>query len=131
MCCDYDCSLLINGLSGMDLIEYAHGLHLTSGDLLSLDARPLGDDYLIAASCHNRIETDHACRLGVDFAVLSPVRRTPGHNKSEPIGWHGFSELVTDCNFPVYALGGMEMTDVDDARVYGGQGVAMIRGLWG
>lgn len=130
MCCGYDCRLLINGMPVMDVIEFTHGVHLTSRDLLRLDARPLGEGYLVAASCHNRIETDHACRLGVDFAVLSPVKRSPGHEKSEPIGWKGFSDLVTDCNMPVYALGGMEMADVDNARANGGQGIAMIRGLW-
>ena len=130
ICCDYNCRLLVNGMSGMELFEFAHGLHLTSSDLLRLDDRPMGEDYLIAASCHNRTETDHACSLGVDFAVLSPVKKTPGHDKSEPIGWNGFADIVLDCNIPVYALGGMEMSDVDDARSFGGQGVALIRGLW-
>ena len=131
MCGDYDCRVLINGLSGIEMVEYAHGIHLTSSDLLSLDARPVGDNFLIGASCHNRIELDHACNTGVDFVVLSPVEQTPGHEHAKPMGWNGFSELVLDCNVPVYALGGMKMSDLDCAQSCGGQGVAMIRGLWG
>lgn len=130
MCCNYNCRLLINSADVRDLHESAHGLHLTGRDLLSLERRPLGEEYLVAASCHNRNEIEHACRIGVDFAVLSPVNKTASHDNVKPIGWNGFSEIVGDFNIPVYALGGMKITDMDKAFSSGGQGVAMISGLW-
>ena len=130
LCHDYDSRVLLNGLHNLDLIKNSHGVHLTSEDLLSLEERPLGEDYLVAASCHNSVEMDHAGRIGIDFIVLSPVNESPSHKNSVPIGWDCFSKLVLDCNVPVYALGGMKMTDVDNALSSGGQGVAMISGLW-
>ena len=125
------CRLLLNGLPAGDVIEYIHGLHLPSDILLSLDKRPLDKNYLVAASCHNRQEIEHACRIDADFAVLSPVKQTSSHIAAQPLGWSGFSALVTDCNIPVYALGGMQESDTDRARTCGGQGIAMLSGIWG
>ena len=129
ICSEYGCRLLVNSTAGMTMPEYAHGLHLTSRELMGLESRPLGDGYLVAASCHDRIELEQACRIGIDFAVLSPVNKTASHENAEPIGWSGFSEFVQDCNIPVYALGGMKMADMEQAVSCGGQGVAMISGL--
>jgi len=130
LCQNYGCRILLNGMPNMDLIKYIHGIHLPSRDLLSLAERPLGLDYLVAASCHNRAEIEHAGRIGIDFIALSPVNKTPSHENSVPIGWDHFAKLVIASNVPVYALGGMKMTDVDNALSCGAQGVAMISGLW-
>lgn len=125
------CRLLLNGLPADDLVEYIHGLHLPSNVLRSLAKRPLDKNYLIAASCHNRREIEQACRIEADFAVLSPVKQTSSHLAAQPLGWSGFSALVSDCNVPVYALGGMRDSDMDRAWACGGQGLAMLSGLWG
>ena len=61
----------------------------------------------LAASCHDARELSRARTLGADFAVLSPVRATPGHPDARPIGWEGFSRLVEPVDFPVFALGGL------------------------
>lgn len=130
-CNAHGCRLMLNGLPTGDVSEYIHGLHLPSKILLGLDRRPLGKNYLIAASCHNLQEIEHACRIEVDFVVLSPVKHTSSHEAAQPIGWSGFSKMVRECNVPVYALGGMMESDLDQARACGGQGVAMLSGLWG
>ena len=69
--------------------------------------------------------------LGVDFAVLSPVRATPSHPEARPIGWEGFAKLVEPLDLPVFALGGLGPADREAAWAAGAQGVAAIRGLWG
>ena len=57
----------------------AHGAHLTSRALARLEKRPPWPGFGLAASCHDARELALARSLGVDFAVLSPVRATPGH----------------------------------------------------
>ena len=130
LCNNHHCRLLINGMPDMEVLNNVHGIHLSSSELINFNSRPLGANYLIAASCHNSLELDHACRIGVDFAVLSPVRKTISHPAATPLGWDGFGELVADSTIPVYALGGMRKSDIGKAQSCGGQGVAMIRGLW-
>ena len=108
----------------------AHGAHLTSRALALLTERPPWPGFGLAASCHDARELARARTLGVDFAVLSPVRATPGHPDSRPIGWEGFSKLVEAADFPVFALGGLGPADRTDAWAAGAQGIAAIRGLW-
>ena len=112
----------------------AHGAHLTSRALARLAAcpseRPTWPGFGLAASCHDARELALARSLGVDFAVLSPVRPTPGHPGARPIGWEGFARLVESVDFPVFALGGLGPGDRGAAWAAGAQGIAAIRGLW-
>ncbi len=114
--------------------EFAvNGLHLTSRDLMSATQRPSiehepsGSRYWVSASCHNLKELLHAQAIGVDFVVLAPVQMTKTHPDTEPLGWDTFSELVSQVNLPVYALGGLSKGDLEKARDAGGQGIAAIR----
>ena len=108
----------------------AHGAHLPSRLLARLGARPAWPGFGLAASCHDAGELARARALGVDFAVLSPVRATPGHPDAHPIGWRGFASLVEPLDFPVFALGGLDPADRDAAWAAGAQGIAAIRSLW-
>lgn len=101
----------------------ADGIHFTASQLLQLDSRP--GDGLAAASCHSREELERAMALGLDFAVLGPIR-----DKSPALGWDRFRELVRYCSIPVYAIGGLTRADLEDAWRAGAHGVAMIRGAW-
>lgn len=107
-----------------------HGLHLHARALMSLDRRPGEPADLVGASCHNAAELAQAARLGLDYALLSPVRPTATHPDAQPLGWTRFAELVDPAPLPVYALGGLTPSDLDQAIRHGAQGIAAIRGLW-
>ncbi len=113
-------------LHGLDV----QGVHLTGHRLMQLQRRPLGSDYLVAASCHSREEVIHAGKLGLDFIVVSPVRETASHPGAPAIGLGGLRALCEPAVMPVYALGGMQETDIEAVWECGAQGVAAIRGLW-
>ncbi|MFQ5659085.1 MAG: Nudix family hydrolase [Gammaproteobacteria bacterium] len=130
LCNRFHCRLIINSTPDEMLRLGAHGVHLSSKHLLQQERRPLAKEYWVAASCHDELELEHACRIGVDFAVLSPVSRTNSHPGKEPMGWDRFEEMACAATIPVYALGGMQPTDIEVARGRGGQGVAMISGIW-
>ena len=68
--------------------------------------------------------------LGANFVVLSPVQFTNSHPDTEPLGWKKFSEMVSECNVPAYALGGVTSGDVEKAWMSGAQGIAAISALW-
>lgn len=130
ICGSYNARLLLNSSPSKAVALKAHGVHLNSVRLLQLNERPLDKSYCVSASCHNQIELAHAARIGVDFAVVSPVKATPSHPEAKPIGWEKFSSLVEFSNMPVYALGGMRPGDLDQAWENGAQGVAMLSGVW-
>jgi 8-oxo-dGTP diphosphatase len=108
----------------------ADGVHLNGRRLHALAQRPLHPDMLVGASCHNAAELAQAERIGADFAVLSPVAHTASHPEAEPLGWDRFRLLSAAHALPVYALGGMRLSDLAPAHAAGAQGIALIRGLW-
>ncbi|MEG1681895.1 MAG: Nudix family hydrolase, partial [Stenotrophomonas sp.] len=106
------------------------GVHLGSEQLLQLQARPLPESMLVAASCHDLAQLQAAQQLGCDFAVLGPVQATATHPDAVSLGWDAFVELRERVSLPIYAIGGMGAGDVETARRHGALGVAAIRALW-
>lgn len=104
------------------------GVHFTAAQLVALKARPR--EGLAAASCHTAAELARAAALELDFAVLGPVKPTPSHPDARPLGWDGFASIVRGASIPVYAIGGMRRSDLEDAWRAGAHGVAMISGAW-
>src|SRR5258708_36677989 len=82
------------------------------------------------ATCHSSEELRLAEALGVDFAVLGPVRATPSHPHAVPLEWERFSEIAKGAAVPVYALGGIVPHDLEHALSCGAHGIAMVRGAW-
>lgn len=110
--------------------ELGAGRHLPARAVAALDQRPLPVGAWCAASCHDATELAQAARIGCDFAVLSPVAVTASHPDRPPLGWTRFAALVDAAALPVFALGGMQPQQARAARQHGGQGVAVLRGLW-
>lgn len=106
------------------------GVHLPSEQLMQLRERPLPQQNLVAASCHDAVELAQAKALGLDFVVLGPIARTPSHPERRPIGWSGFAQLREAVSLPIYGLGGLGPPDLAAARRHGAQGVAGIRAFW-
>jgi 8-oxo-dGTP diphosphatase len=130
ICQKNDAQLILNGDPRLAVAVGADGVHLTSARLKSLSSRPLNHSFWVGASCHDALELGHAAHIGVDFALLSPVNKTPGHGDAPLLGWEGLRALAEKARFPVYALGGLGPQDLETAWAHGAQGVAAVRGLW-
>ncbi len=127
-CQQYGAQVLVNGDAQLARAIGADGLHLPARQLMALNQRPPFP--LVAASCHERRELEHAARLGLDFAVLGPVKPTATHPGDAGIGWESFAQLVSRLPLPVYAIGGLASADLPDALAAGAQGIAAIRAAW-
>ena len=125
---NYHCKVLLTE-STMVAKLGAAGLHLDSKQLAAREIRPISSEYLLAASGHTLSALQKAARFRADFAVLSPVKFTKAHPEIEPLGWNGFSNIASQVNIPVYALGGVSTEDTETAIKAGGQGVAGNKGL--
>lgn len=130
LCHGYGAKMLLNAPAEWVAELGADGVHLNSVQLMRLDERPLGDEYLVAASCHNAAELRRAERLELDFVVLSPVLPTTSHPGTPPLGWPAFRQLLRDMTLPVYALGGMRPRALRIAWGNGARGIAVLSGLW-
>lgn len=130
LCRRYGGRLLLTGEPALVEDCGAHGLHLVSRALMAAQRRPLPADRWVGASCHDAAELAHAHRLGLDFAVLSPVRATASHPERAPLGWRHFGALARGAGLPVFALGGVGPDDLRQARRYGAHGVAGVGAFW-
>ena len=110
-------------------IAQAHGVHLPSAALMKASARP--PCALAGASCHDAEELEQAARLGLDYAVLGPVKPTASHPGMPALGWAAFAALARDRPMPIYAIGGLTRADVAEARRHGAHGVALLSAAFG
>jgi len=130
LCRTRGAQVLLNAEPELAIALNADGIHLGSGQLLRLTARPLPAALLVAASCHDRRQLQHAERIGADFVAASPVQATLSHPAARALGWDGLRSLAEPAVVPVYALGGLGPGDLGTAWRQGAQGVAAIRSLW-
>ncbi len=118
--------VLINDDEGLARDVGAHGVHLSSARLMAQTRRPAFAR--VAASCHSPEELAHAAKLGLDFAVLSPVLPTASHPDAHGLGWKRFAQWIEHSPLPVFALGGMQPEMIETARTHGAHGIALLRG---
>lgn len=114
--------VVVNSASGR--FPQCDGVHLTSKALIEAMGRPAGT--LVGASCHDEKELAKAEQIGVDYAVLGPVKRTDSHPGAAPLGWDRFAALARDRAMPIYAIGGLTRGSLADARRNGAHGVALL-----
>ena len=127
-CKAHGARLLVNSVHPRAFWSRADGVHLTSRDSMRLDARP--DVAWCMASCHDASELEGAGALGLDAAVLGPVKPTPSHPDAAALGWAGFRDVAAATTIPVYALGGMRLVDLRVAIAEGAHGIAAINAIW-
>jgi 8-oxo-dGTP diphosphatase len=106
--------VLVNGDEQMAGSIGADGVHLPAQALMAARQRPHFE--WCGASCHDAAELARAAELGVDFAVLGPVLEKHGRPGQLGIGLQRFGDLAGGCPLPVFALGGMRLSDLDSAR---------------
>lgn len=124
--------LIVNASIEEAIRSGADGVHLTAQRLETWThfqkvRCALPPDFLIGASCHTQTDLRYAEQAGVDYVTLSPVCWTASHPKTRPIGWDAFSRMVEKTPLPVYALGGLDPSNLDHAICHGAFGVAGIR----
>jgi 8-oxo-dGTP diphosphatase len=120
--------VVVNGSAQTARDVGADGVHLTSAALAATPVRP--DFEWVGASCHSREELERVAALGLDYALLGPVKATLTHPGVQGCGWARFSEFVADLPMPVLGLGGLCGADMNDARTAGAHGIATIRSAW-
>jgi 8-oxo-dGTP diphosphatase len=120
--------VLVNGDEEAARAAGRDGVHWTAAALVRAQTRP--PDLLCGASCHTSAELERAAALECDFAVLGPVRDTTTTLRPPTLGWDGFARMRAGAPIPIFAIGGLLLSDLDESRRCGAHGLAMIRGSW-
>lgn len=120
-------TMLLNSDSWLNLRDHLDALpcplHLTQNHLLSGQFQDL---QCAGASVHDVDSLTLASDRGLSYAVLGAVKQTISHPGRSGLGWARFLELAQCSRLPVFAIGGLAWDDVQDARLHGAHGVAML-----
>ncbi|MEG2919588.1 MAG: thiamine phosphate synthase [Acinetobacter sp.] len=109
--------------------QMVSAIHLKQSQLMSLKHGDLSIGKRYIAACHDLAAMQQAQRIGCDAIVLSPVLATATHPETPALGWEQFKTLASQVEIPVFALGGMQASDLGLAQEQGAYGIAGIRFL--
>jgi thiamine-phosphate pyrophosphorylase len=119
--------LLINGRADVARCFDGVGVHLPEDGLTIADARRLlGPDRPIGVSTHLANDAIARRREGADLVTLAPIFATPG--KGAPLGLEPLRIAAPAGG--IYALGGIDRSNVNEVLATGVEGVAAIRAAW-
>ncbi len=121
--------VLVNDRADIAASAGAHGVHLTTTSVTPHDIRrTFGAKFLIGASTHSLVEARDAFRQGADFAVFGPVFHSLSKAKyGSPLGLPKLAEAARElAQFPLLALGGISLENVDECLFAGASGIAGI-----
>jgi thiamine-phosphate pyrophosphorylase len=122
--------LLVNDRSDIARAAGADGVHLTTQSLpVEVVRNVFGAEFVIGVSTHSLDEARVAQAGGADFVVFGPVFETESKRTyGAPQGLEKLREVTRALEeFPVVAIGGIELQNVGACFEAGARGVAAIR----
>lgn len=125
----YGACVVVNDRVDVALVTGADGVHLGHEDLAVADARRLGPDLVIGATCRTRADVEAAAAAGADYAGFGPVFATDSKaGLPVPVGLPVLTAATGV--LPLVAIGGIGARGARAARAAGAHGVAVIGGIW-
>ena len=106
------------------------GVHLGLNDMPISEARKiLGDKFIIGGTANTLEQAQHHISLGADYLGIGPFRYTVTKQNLSPIlGIDGYKHIMSHRDIitvPVVAIGGIEVSDIDEIISTGVNGIAV------
>jgi len=132
LCDEYLANLIIN--DDVNLAQHldADGVHLGLNDMKVIEARELlGNDKIIGGTANTFEEVLQRTNENCDYVGLGPFRFTETKSNLSPIlGLEGYQNIIKklqkqNIKIPVYAIGGIELDDIESLMSVGIHGIAV------
>jgi thiamine-phosphate pyrophosphorylase len=105
----------------------ADGVHVGQDDLPVPEVRALVGDLIVGLSTHS-VEQIRAAE-GVDYIGVGPVYATPTKAGRAPVGLELVEEAARAAALPWFAIGGIDLENVDEVVAAGASRIAVVRAL--
>ncbi len=132
LCKDYEAIFIVNDNVAIARQLNADGVHLGLEDMYIADARfILGKDKIIGGTANTLEHVVSRVNDGCDYIGLGPLRFTTTKAKLSPVlGLEGYKAIcasLQESNIitPIYAIGGVEQSDVQQLMDIGIYGIAV------
>ena len=132
LCQEYSATFIINDNVPLVLEIDADGVHLGLNDMKIANARAiLGNQKIIGGTANTFEDVLSQINQGADYIGLGPFRFTTTKDKLSPIlGLEGYQNILDQLKqeqikTPVYAIGGIQLEDVESIINTGIHGIAV------
>lgn len=130
ICHDYGALFLINDRVDIAVAVDADGVHLGQDDLPIAVARQLlGPGRIVGRSTTNPDEMERAIAEGADYIGVGPVYETPTKVGKTAAGLEYVRYAAENATIPWFAIGGIDMNNLNDVLDAGAERVAVVRAL--
>jgi len=121
-----DALFVVNDHVDIALLAGADGVHLGPDDISVASARRVAGDRLrigVSAS------TADAVPAGADYVGCGPAFATPLKPQKKVVGPAGIASLAAEVKLPVFAIGGIDESNIDQLTAIGIRRVCVIRAV--
>ncbi len=127
----YNAKVFINDRVDIAMALNLSGVHLPAGGLpVEVVKRISGGRLLTGVSTHSLEEAIKAEEGGADFITFGPVYETPSKlSFGPPKGLGVLKEVVSKVRIPVFAIGGINITNLREVMDTGVHGIALISAI--
>ncbi len=130
LCHQYGAIFLMNDRVDLALAVDADGVHLGQQDISIAIARQLlGPQRLIGRSTTNPDEMQRAIQEGADYIGVGPVYETPTKVGKAAAGLDYVRYAAAHSPIPWFAIGGIDVNNINDVILAGAERVAVVRAL--
>ena len=123
---------VVNDHVDIALLSEADGVHLGPDDLSIAGARRVvGDRLFIGASASTVAAARHAIGEGADYLGCGPAYATPIKAEKTVLGPPGIAAIASQVSVPVFAIGGIDESNLGELVALGLKRACVIRAVAG
>lgn len=131
LCAVYKVPLIINDNVAVALKADADGVHVGQSDLDAADVRGLiGPDKILGVSAHSLDEALLAVKHGADYLGVGAAFATGSKTDVNVISHGIYSEICSNVEIPVVAIGGIDADNIAELKGSGISGAAVISAVF-
>lgn len=131
LCSRYNVPLIINDNVDIALKSGADGVHVGIEDMpVSEIRKKVGDDFIIGATAKTVEQAVIAEKAGADYLGVGAVFPSPTKKNAIRITAEQLKEICSSVNIPVVAIGGITYENVDEIRLGGMDGIAVVSAVF-
>lgn len=130
LCHRYNALFIINDRVDIALAVDADGVHLGQNDApVSFAREILGKHKIVGRSTTNKQELNRAIAERADYVGVGPFYETPTKPGKAALSKEYIDYVKAQCPVPWFAIGGIDLSNLDAVLTVGAQRVAVVRAI--